>query len=159
MSFRLRRVVTGHDENGRAMVSMDGMLDDPRSNRDGLEMLGVWATSSSPAEMDIGLDGREIEPGPPGSSASKFRVGCYHPGVTPRMHRTESLDYVIVMKGSIGMELDDGVVVRLEEGDVCVQRGTIHNWINSGTEPCVLAFVLLAAEPVRIGGREIGKTG
>ena len=44
---------------------MDGVLDDPRSNRDGLEMLGVWATSSSPAEMDIGLDGREIEPGPP----------------------------------------------------------------------------------------------
>ena len=66
------------------------------------------------------------------------------------MHRTQSIDYVVVMKGEIDMELDDGIIVRLREGDVCVQQGTIHNWINNGTDPCIVAFILLAANPVVI---------
>jgi quercetin dioxygenase-like cupin family protein len=53
-----------------------------------------------------------------------------------------------VLSGEIDMELDDGVTVRLRQGDVLVQRGTIHNWVNRGTQPCVIAFVLVAARPV-----------
>ena len=64
-----------------------------------------------------------------------------------RRHRTNSLDYAIVMSGEIDMELDEGEV-HLKAGDILIQRGTIHNWINRGSEPCVIAFVLIAANPV-----------
>ena len=82
-----------------------------------------------------------------------FRVVSFGPGVTPRNHRTDSIDYAVVMSGEIDMELDDGVTVRLKAGDVLVQRGTIHNWVNNGTEPCVIAFILIAAKPVTAGGK------
>ena len=64
------------------------------------------------------------------------------------MHRTNSLDYAVILSGSIVMELDDGAEVSLRSGDVLVQRGTVHNWINRGTEPCAIAFVLIDALPV-----------
>ncbi len=80
-----------------------------------------------------------------------FGLCAIEPGVAPRNHRTESLDYAVVISGEIDMELDDSVV-HLKAGDVLVQRGTIHNWVNRGTEPCVIAFVLIAAEPVRRAG-------
>jgi len=75
----------------------------------------------------------------------------YQPGVAPRNHRTDSIDYAVVIAGAIEMELDDGVVVNLKAGDVLVQRGTIHNWVNRGTEDCVVAFVLISARPVIAG--------
>ena len=82
-----------------------------------------------------------------------FRIVHYGPGVTPRNHRTDSIDYAVVISGSIDMELDDGVVAKLNAGDVLVQRGTIHNWVNKGTEPCVIAFVLVSAKPVKADGK------
>jgi mannose-6-phosphate isomerase-like protein (cupin superfamily) len=62
------------------------------------------------------------------------------------------------MKGEIDMELDE-MTVHLKAGDVLVQRGTIHNWVNRGAEPCVIAFVLIAAEPVTAGGRVLRAQG
>jgi quercetin dioxygenase-like cupin family protein len=79
----------------------------------------------------------------PGGSV--FRICRYEPGVSPRNHRTESIDYAVVVSGEIDMELDDGVKVHLKAGDVVVQRGTVHNWTNNGDVPCVVAFVLVAA--------------
>lgn len=159
MAFSVRRVVTGHDENGKAIVKIDEVMTEPRGHRPGTEGYGIWATDVFPSDLNDEADGKAIEPGAPGTTASKFRITCYQPGVTPRMHRTHSLDYVIVVKGAIGMELDDGVIVTLNEGDVCVQRGTIHNWINNGTEPAVVAFVLLPADPVLIDGKPLEKGG
>jgi len=75
-----------------------------------------------------------------------------------RNHRTESADYAIVMSGEIVMEID-GATVYLRAGDVLVQRGTIHNWTNPGTEPCIIAFVLVAAKPVERAGKILGATG
>jgi mannose-6-phosphate isomerase-like protein (cupin superfamily) len=57
-----------------------------------------------------------------------------------------------VISGEIDMELD-GTSVHLKAGDVLVQRGTIHNWVNNGTVPCVIAFALIAAKPVTVGGK------
>ncbi|MFP6868235.1 MAG: cupin domain-containing protein [Nitrospinota bacterium] len=159
MVFSLRRVVTGHDENGKAIVKIDEVMTKPRSNRPGNEGHGVWGTDIYPANLNTDADGKAIEPGPPGSTASKFRVTQYSPGVTSRMHRTHSLDYVVIMKGEIDMAFDDGVIVHLKEGDVCVQHGTIHNWVNNGTEPCVVAFILLAADPIVINGKDLEITG
>ena len=159
MAFSLRRVVTGHDENGKAIVKIDEVMSEPRSNRPGNEGHGIWGTDVYPANLNTDADGKTIEPGPPGSTASKIRVTQYSPGVTSRMHRTHSLDYVVIMKGEIDMALDDGVIVHLKEGDVCVQNGTIHNWVNNGTEPCVVAFILLAADPIVVNGKELEITG
>ena len=85
---------------------------------------------------------REIGTTIPGGSV--FRVVEYGPGVTPRNHRTDSIDYAVVISGEIDMEMD-GANVHLRAGDVLVQRGTIHNWVNNGTETCVIAFVLISA--------------
>jgi len=59
--------------------------------------------------------------------------------------RIDSIDYAVVMSGEIDMEMAD-TVVHLKAGDVLVQRGTIHNWVNKGTEPCVMAFVLISSD-------------
>ena len=75
----------------------------------------------------------------------------------PRNQRTESIDYAVVISGAIDMDLD-GTVVHLKAGDVLVQRGTIHNWVNRGTEPCVIAFVLVAAKPVERAGKNLTAT-
>jgi quercetin dioxygenase-like cupin family protein len=63
------------------------------------------------------------------------------------------------MSGEIDMELDPGEVTHLKAGDVIVQRGTVHNWINRGTEPCVIAFVLIAAKPVEVAGKSLHAFG
>ncbi len=62
------------------------------------------------------------------------------------------------MAGEIDMELDD-TTVHLKAGDVLVQRGTIHNWVNRGTVPCVIAFVLIGAKPVEVGGKVLHARG
>ena len=66
------------------------------------------------------------------------------------MHRTETIDYVIVLSGEIDMETDDSTI-KLKAGDVLVQRGTNHAWINHGTEPARVAFILVDAVPLGIG--------
>jgi quercetin dioxygenase-like cupin family protein len=78
--------------------------------------------------------------------------------VAPRNHRTDSIDYIVVMSGEIDMELDDSTV-HLKAGDVMVQRGTIHNWVNRGTQPCVLAVVLVDAKSVEAGGKVLNAVG
>ena len=88
-----------------------------------------------------------------------FRILELQPGNIPRVHRTNSLDYAVIMKGEIDMELETGEITHLKAGDVVVQRGTVHNWINNGTEPCVIAFVLIAAKPVEIGGKVLNAFG
>ncbi len=118
----------------------------------------VWTTESFPVdntgEADEGL--RKV--GTTLKNGTVFRVVEFGPGVAPRVHRTDSIDYAVVMSGEIDMELDDSVV-HLKAGDVLVQRGTIHNWVNRGTEPCVIAFVLIDAKPVTIGGKVLPAQG
>jgi quercetin dioxygenase-like cupin family protein len=80
------------------------------------------------------------------------------PGLAPRNHRTDSIDYGVIVSGEIDTELD-GTSVHLKAGDVFVQRGTIHNWINRGTAPCVIAIVLIAAKSVEAGGKTLEAQG
>jgi len=64
-----------------------------------------------------------------------------------------------VMAGEIDMELDEGEQVHLKAGDVMVQRGTVHNWVSRGTEPCTLAVILVHAKPVEAGGKTLNAFG
>ena len=107
---------------------------------------GGWATEGYPVDNDGDEDAGKRDGVIPLPNGTVFRVIQYDPGVAPRMHRTDSIDYCVVMSGEIDMRLDDETV-HLKAGDVVVQRGTIHDWVNNGTEPCVIAFVLIDARP------------
>jgi len=88
-----------------------------------------------------------------------FRILDFKPGVEKRVHRTDSIDYIVVMSGEIDMELEEGEEVHLKAGDVMVQRGTVHNWINRGSEPCVMAVILVHANSAEAGGKTLGPFG
>ena len=172
MARTFRRVVTGHDENGAAVVISDAdathLLE--RENRPGVRLTNFWISDGTPAEYD---GAEETCTGdfvlhPPGGG-SVFRCvefGPEDPEVMakidgkaafaemgaadnvvedarhPYMHRTDSVDYAVILKGEIDMLLDDSEV-HLTEGDIVIQRGTNHAWANRGTESCIIAFVLV----------------
>ncbi len=159
MELKIRRVVTGHDRQGRAVVSIDETAKNVTSWRAGQEQTVIWSTEGFPADNTDDSDGSARKVATSHPNGSVFRVVHYAPGVAPRNHRTDSIDYGVVISGEIDMELDDGLVVHLRAGDVLVQRGTIHNWVNKGTVPCVIAFVLLSARPFVIDGNKLDAVG
>jgi quercetin dioxygenase-like cupin family protein len=159
MTLSIRRVVTGHEAKGNAMVIADGVSKNQPNRRPGTEASVIWTTEGFPVNQDQYEDGARREVGTTHANGTVFRVVSFDPGNSPRMHRTDSVDYAVVMSGEIDMVLDNGHTTHLKAGDVVVQRGTIHNWQNTGTEPCVIAFVLVDAKPVEVGGRVLHAEG
>jgi len=158
MALHIRRVVTGHDDQGRAIVCVDEICRNVISRRPRHQSCVIWSTGTVPADNSADANGAARELGTPQPNATVFRIVEYQPGVAARVHRTESIDYAVVLSGEIDMQLD-GSEVHLRAGDVLVQRGTIHNWVNRGTQPCVIAFVLVAAQPVERDGKELRALG
>ena len=158
MALQLRRVVTGHDANGRAVVKIDEISKNQPSGRPGRSACVVWTTESFPVDNSRDQDGSKRPVGTTLKNGTVFRVVEFAPGVSPRVHRTDSIDYAVVISGEIDMELDDSVV-HLKAGDVLVQRGTIHNWINRSSEPCVIAFILIDAKSVEVDGKILRAEG
>jgi quercetin dioxygenase-like cupin family protein len=158
MALQVRRVVTGHDDNGRAIVSIDEISKNLVSGRPGQMGCVVWTTEGFPVDNTGSQDTGPRKVGTTLPNGTVFRVVEFGPGVSPSNHRTDSLDYAVVISGEIDMQLDD-TVVTLRAGDVLVQRGTIHNWINKTEKPCVIAFVLIDAQPVQAGGKVLNATG
>jgi mannose-6-phosphate isomerase-like protein (cupin superfamily) len=158
MPLHLRRIVTGHDANGHAVVKIDEISKNLTSARPGSTSCVVWTSESFPIDNTGDADEGLRKVGTTLKNGTVFRVVEFASGVAPRVHRTDSIDYTVVMSGEIDMELDDSVV-HLKAGDVLVQRGTIHNWVNRGSEPCVIAFVLIDAKPVEVGGKVLHAEG
>lgn len=153
MTLQIRRVVTGHDKDGKAVVKIDEMAKNVISTRANQNSTVIWATDKWPIDLNeendisAGVKTTTIDNG------TVFRIVRFGPGVAPRNHRTASIDYAVVMAGEIDMEIDDGVVVHLKQGDALVQGGTIHNWVNKGTVDCIIAFVLVHARlPKTVAG-------
>jgi mannose-6-phosphate isomerase-like protein (cupin superfamily) len=159
MSLAIRRVVTGHDQQGRAIVAIDEIARNVVQTRPGAQAAVIWTTEGFPIDNDGDTDSSSRKVATTLANGSVFRVVSFGPGVAPRNHRTDSIDYAVVISGEIDMELDDGNSVHLKAGDVMVQRGTIHNWVNRGTAPCVIAFTLIAAKPVSAGGKTLNAVG
>jgi len=147
MALQVRRVITGHEANGRAVVKIDEVAKNITSSRPQQSAVVIWTTEGFPVNNDGDADTSTRKVGTTLANGCVFRVVEFGPGVSPRNHRTDSIDFAVVMSGEIDMQLD-GSEVHLKAGDVLVQRGTIHNWVNRGKEPCVIAFVLVAAKPV-----------
>jgi quercetin dioxygenase-like cupin family protein len=158
MAVQVRRVVTGHDAKGRAVVKIDEVSKNITSNRPGASACVVWTTESFPVNNTGDADEGLRKVGTTLKNGTVFRVIEFAPGVAPRNHRTDSIDYAIVVSGEIDMEVEDAVV-HLKAGDVLVQRGTIHNWVNRGTQPCVMAFILIDAKPVDVAGKVLNAVG
>jgi mannose-6-phosphate isomerase-like protein (cupin superfamily) len=167
----IRRVVTGHDANGKAVVVSDSTASNvvTSEHRPG-GRTNLWRTTSAPANYGGDRDEAEakfdVEPPPSGANfrISEFppedpeimagldgakafaEVGAAHRIVEgarhPFMHRTETVDYAIVLEGEIDMLLDDEDV-HLKAGDVIIQRGTNHAWANRYDRLCRIAFVLI----------------
>ena len=158
MILNIRRVVTGHDAQGRATVLIDEQIGNVISTRPGANSSVIWSSDKLPVDNDGDHEHslKEIGTFIPGGSV--FRVVSFGPGVSPRNHRTDSIDYAVVISGEIEMELDIGSV-HLKAGDVLVQRGTIHTWVPTGTAPCVIAFALISAKPVTAGGKTLTAQG
>jgi quercetin dioxygenase-like cupin family protein len=155
---KVRRVVTSHDGNGKAVVAIDEVSRDVVSFRPGATIANIWSTEGFPVDNSGTSDTAKEITATTRDGGTVFRVIEYAPGVTPRNHRTDSIDYAVVLSGEIDMELDDQVVT-LRAGDVLVQRGTIHNWVNRYGAPCVIAFVLIDARPVEHDGRPLTAHG
>jgi quercetin dioxygenase-like cupin family protein len=158
MSLNIRRVVTGHDSQGRAKVLIDETIKNVGSQRPGALYGVIWSSEGFPVDNDGDEDPSGKKIGTTIPNGTVFRIVSFGPGVSPRNHRTDSIDYAVVISGEIDMDLD-GASVHLKAGDVLVQRGTIHNWINNGTEPCVIAFTLVSAKPVTAGGKRLDARG
>ncbi|WP_330350366.1 cupin domain-containing protein [Streptomyces sp. NBC_00582] len=146
----IRRVVTGHDETGRAVIVSDEVSSGPTRFAN-----LVWTTATSPADNMDDADGALREVGVTLAGGSVFRIGRLEPGHRSPLHRTLSVDYGIVLEGEAVLELDGGDRVVLATGDVLIQRGTNHLWANESSKPCTVAWVLIDAEPVVVGGEQL----
>lgn len=156
----IRRVVTGHDAQGKAIVKIDEVCTHFKEGRPNGFLCNIWTTDTQPADNNGQADNGMRE----GKftmldNGTVFRILDFQPGVQKRVHRTDSVDYIVVMSGEIDMELEAGQEVHLKAGDVMVQRGTVHNWINRGTESCVMAVILVHAKPVQAGGKTLAAFG
>lgn len=157
----IRRVFTGHNEHGEAVVLIDEICKHFRQGRANANVCNIWTTETSPANNDGHADAGKR----PGvftmiQDGSVFRILDFHPGVAKRVHRSDSIDYIVVMQGRIDMELEPGgEVVQLKAGDVMVQRGTVHNWVNRYDETCIMAVILIHAHAVSAGGKTLEAFG
>jgi quercetin dioxygenase-like cupin family protein len=150
----IRRIVTGHDEADVAKVITDAPATNAKQAGNGAVSTLIWCTDGTPADIPVGDDfedmGARIVGTQPPANGTRFAVIEFPPGEPTRMHRTESIDYVICIEGRIDMEMDDSTVT-MEAGDVMVQRGTNHAWVNRYDAPARVAFVLIDAHPLGIG--------
>lgn len=171
----IRRIVTGHDENGKSIITFAGPATNVLESAawPGSRLSELWVTEEIPVDNN-GLEDRGARPirHDPVPGGSIFRVVEIPPeaqsridtaaafaeiGSTrlptaedtakhPSMHVTDSIDYLVVISGEMHMIMEDGEIL-LQPGDCIVQRGTKHAWSNRGTEPCILAAVLIDAHP------------
>lgn len=175
MVWQVRRVVTGHNEMGRSVVLSDGPAASvsEMASMPGLALTDLWETAVSPARNGGHEDmaARPVRLTPP-PSGTIFRIVEFPPDTAwrniadadaafgsigaaqahdsqssdPMRHRTNTVDYIIVLRGEIHALLDEDEIL-LRAGDCLVQRGTMHSWSVKGDQPCILAAVLVDADP------------
>jgi hypothetical protein len=176
MAWRVRRVVTGHDADGRSSFLMDGLAPNVKEmeSMPGVALTDLWETTTSPASNQGNADAaaRPVKLEPPkagtllrivefppdsnwrgkadaGRAFDSIDAGHApdHSSDDPMRHKTNTVDYIIVLKGEIYALMEEGETL-LKAGDILVQRGTNHSWSVRGNEPCIVAAILVSARPV-----------
>ncbi len=147
----IRRVVTGHNAEGLAVVAVDEIAQ-------GSVVTQGWMTETLPSNNVDDFEAGMSQPGASIPGGSALRLADMAPGYRSAMHRTSTIDYVFILSGELDMELDGGETVHLKGGDIVVQRGTNHRWVNNSDSICRFASVLIKAEPVVIDGKVLEPT-
>lgn len=159
MSADIRRVVTTHDETGAAVILSDGALS--MAPFPGADAKGavVWTTGSVPADNAADVKGERRDAGASLKGGSVMRITEFGPRFVSPMHRTHSIDYVMVLSGELEMEMDSGARVLLAPGDTVVQRGGAHLWRNpSYDRPCRIVVCMIEAHPIVVGEKRLEHT-
>lgn len=179
MIWRVRRVLTGHDAEGKSVFIADGHAPNVKemASMPGLALTDLWETGAAPASNQGSTDAatRPVRLEPP-KNGTLLRIVEFPPDAQwrgkadarkgfdsigaghapdrsssdPMMHKTSTVDYIIVLKGELYAIMDKGETL-LRAGDILVQRGTNHSWSVRGNEPCIVAAVLVSAKPA--GGK------
>jgi uncharacterized cupin superfamily protein len=141
--MKLRRVVTGFDASGKAVVSSDEVvpeLDIPG----GMKISALWAYED---KVGFATPNRLAQGYGPDFHGDDTRlnwgVSDLAPGQVLPMHGTQTVDLITVLEGEVTCVLDSGVVITLRPHDVMLQRGPVHQWENRGTTRCVWSFAAL----------------
>ena len=162
MALEVRRIVTGHDANGKAVVKTDERLQAvSRLGRPHIAGCEIWSTDKMPVDNSEESDAPQragfvrrynyVGTG----QGTVIRITEFAPGAPKFMHRTETVDYALLLSGECDLELDSGEVVHMKPGDIVLQRGTMHAWVNNGQAPAVFAFILIDADPAKAVGQEL----
>lgn len=153
MSIPIRRIVTGHAEDGKAIFTIDKEIETIVIPTGDAAMATIWTTANVPADCNDQTDGRIRDAGTTLKGGSVIRVVDMLPGASSPIHRSASIDYGIVMSGEIELELDDKIFKTVGIGGIIIQNGTIHKWRNpSSSEICRIIFVLTEAKPFEVNG-------
>ena len=157
-----KRFVTGHDSDGKGVVQVvdEGLW--TKINNDIVRYNVMWTTSTFPIDIkhDDSLEKEKTVLSLSLPNGTVLRMVDRSPGSSSAMHRTQSLDYGVVIEGEMDMIMDSGEKVTLKRGDVCIQRGTKHQWRNSTKTWNRMLFVLIDALPLEVAGKVYsGETG
>ncbi|MCP9746791.1 cupin domain-containing protein [Lacihabitans sp. CS3-21] len=153
MSQPIRRIVTGHTKEGKAIFTIDEEIETVVIPTGDAAMATLWTSASVPADCNDQINGRIRDAGTTLKGGSVIRVVDMLPGASSPMHRSASIDYGIVMSGEIELELDDKIFKTVGIGGVIIQNGTIHKWRNpSPSKICRIIFVLTEAKPFEVNG-------
>lgn len=151
----VHRVVTGHDTAGKAIFKSEDFAPTTRIPSGDAAFLLVWTTAAVPADNNDETEGRDRPAGLTIDQGSVIRVVDVLPGQESPMHRTNSIDYGIVLEGEIELELDSGDKKVIGAGGIIIQRGTNHLWRNKTDKICRIVFVLIEAAPYRLEGKAL----
>ena len=153
--------ITKHNASGQATLHKSGKAQADTYPEHNFEATTLYTTSAMPVDLnediDIKLHEEIVAGGKLGVVLSKgtiCRFADFGPGSEGFMHRTQSLDFGIILEGDMVMELDDGSETPMTRGDVAIQRATMHKWRNpSQTEWARILFVLQDCEPLMVNGK------
>ncbi len=161
MALKVRRVVVANNANGISAVVTDELV--PAVSRfAGISGLDVWSTDQMPVDNSAAADAaqragvKHLIPNYVGTGGGTvLRINEIAPGneKVGFTHRTETLDYCIQLSGECDCDLESGEVVHLKPGDVFINRGGLHTWVNRGSVPSVGAAVMIDAKYVEVGGK------
>jgi mannose-6-phosphate isomerase-like protein (cupin superfamily) len=148
----IRRIVTTHDNSGKSVVWIDAPATNHKFPDEKVSSTLMWATDETPTGFLVQEDaGNRVLGTAPPAGGTRFTVMEVQPGNQAHgLHRTDTIDYVICISGEIDMDMEDSKVT-LKAGDIMIQLGTNHGWVNRGSVPCRLAVVLVDGKPKRAG--------
>lgn len=142
-----RRVVTAHNEDAKAIIWKDGPVHGTRAPH-GPWLYPIWNTDTLPPDVNVKEDRSLVKTGL-ANNGVVIRHVDFPPRSVGTVHRTITLDYIVVLKGEVVLVLDDGSRTLLKEGDSCVQQATMHSWDNESDDWCRLLCILIhSANPI-----------